>query len=556
MSSTSRLQARSHAGIVVAVAALLLAACAGGRYESRPSSAGEGFGSGAEVAEVELPPEATEYTTSSGSNGVRGGESARDAERILKDELLERGDQAEPDAALAATASWLLHTAYAGQNNTSDAAAAALAAQRFGFAGAMLGTVTGALGSEQGRGSLREILSQIPKNTPINRYGISAGRGQDVSVVFGLVDASLEDFPRSLAAGGSVRLKGSVGSRFERASVFATDPDGKTNELAMKTRDVDATLAFPSTGVYKLEILGYGATGPVVLVNVPINVGVVASRPVAADERADPNLSVEQAETILFALLNEERTKRGLASLAPDAELRRVALGHSTDMTEHRFFGHVSPTTGSPEDRVRAAQVRISKYGECVALESGPARAHRALMDSPAHRSAMLTPDFTHVGIGVSFVTTNGQRRLNATLLLGRRPPPEDARLSAEDALAAIQAARKARDLPALRADPVLTAAARVGAAASGSGKGPEESLAAVGRELQRQVNRTHTNRASCQLYVEIIDREQLAEIPLLQRADVVSVGVGTAPLTGDAGPKLGVVVLGDAGPGKPIACN
>jgi uncharacterized protein YkwD len=325
----------------------------------------------------------------------------------------------------------------------------------------------------------------------------------------------------------------------------------------MAARAIDAAVDFPAAGVYKLEVMGYGATGPVVLVNVPIHVGVSASAESSTRSEADPDLTTEDAEATLLQLLNEERKKRGLPPVAADAELRGVALAHSLDMAEHGFFGHVSPSTGTPENRVTAAHLRVSKVGECVALEITPAGAHRGLMDSPAHRAAMLEASFTHVGIGVAFVESGrSQRRLAATLLLGRRPPPEDARLSTAQTLEAIQGFRKAQNLPALNVDPVLAAAAAAGARALASGQYPSQALAAAGREMQAQVNRTRVNRSSCQLYLEVLDKFQLAEVPLLKRADILAVGIGTAPLAGADGPKLGVVLMADGGPGKTVTCN
>ena len=527
------------------VLSLLLAGCASGLHALGVT------------ANVEVPPDAKTYTTSKGSNGVRGGGSGKEAEALLETELEARGDAAEPDGALAATAAWALKAAY--EKQPVSGAATADAAHRFGFAGMTLGWIAGAVGEERTHASLKELVAQVPKNTPINRYGIMAGQGRDVVVVIGVVEATLDDFPRAVAPGGSLRLSGDISDRFERASVFSTTPDGQVKEHPMTDRDVDISVAFPSVGVYKLEVMGYGASGPVVLVNVPIHVGVAETADTTVTGEADPNLTIEEAEAAMLALLNEERTRRGLTPVAPDPELRALAVAHSTDMAEHRFFGHVSPTTGTPEDRVTKANLRVSKVGECVALEVSPAGAHRGLMDSPAHRAAMLEPAFTHVGVGVAFLdTAPGRRRLNVTLLLGRRPPPEDARMSESETLEAIQTLRKAQKLPPLRLDPVLAAAARAGGRAleTGVARTPEQALAASGREMQAQVNRTRMNRSSCQLYLEILDRNQLGEVPLLKRADVVTIGLGTAPFESESGPKLRVVLMADGGPKNPIACN
>lgn len=171
----------------------------------------------------------------------------------------------------------------------------------------------------------------------------------------------------------------------------------------------------------------------------------------------------------------------------------------------------------------------------------------------------MLDASFTHVGIGVAFTESiPGQRRLVATLVFGRRPSPDEARLSAEQVLEAIHALRKVRNLPELKVDPVLSAAAGAGgrALSNGSAKGSQQVVAVVGQEMQRQVNRSRTNRASCQLYAELFEREQLGDIPLLKRDDMLRIGVGTATIEDEKGAKLGLVLVTDAGPGKPVTCN
>ena len=540
--------------VVVAWGWVLLNGCGAG--PQRPGDAA-GAPDTAASGRVQLPPAATTYTTAPGSDGVRGGPNASAAQALLEEELTARGDKAEPDATLAATAASVLRSTYA--REPSSATAVTQAARRFGFAGMILASMVGSLADERVRTTLRGIIDQVPKNRPITRYGILAGEGQDVALVLGVVEASLEDFPRSVAPGGALRLEGEVSDRFRRASVFATHPDGKITEMPMKGRSVGAALAFPSAGVYELEVVGYGPTGPVVLVNVPVYVGVSeAPEAPAPSGEVDPNLTTEAAEAELFALIDAERSQRGLGKLQADAELRAVALAHSTDMAQNHFFGHVSPTTGTLDDRVRTARLKISRSGECVALDFSPAGAHRALMASPAHRASILDPLFTHVGIGVAFGTANGQRRLSVTLLFGRRPPPGDAKLGTNDVLAAIQAFRRAQKLPALRVDPVLNAAAGGGgkALADGSAKDMPQVLAAVGRELQRQVNRTRQNRRACQLFLELRDRQQLADVPLLKRADVVTIGLASVPLEDESGPKLGVVIMADGGPDKPITCH
>ncbi|HET9933679.1 MAG TPA: CAP domain-containing protein [Polyangiaceae bacterium] len=509
--------------------------------------------------EVEVPPYASAYSTDAGRSGVRGSEAATRAEHQLKEKLRQRGDgEAKPDAALAATAAWALKRAYANQN-LSDTRVLADAAMRFGFTGLVQGFAIMPLSDARAEELIGSMLAGVPGNSRVTRYGIVGGAGSDVAFLIGAVEASLEDFPRAVAPGGSLRLSGELDPRFERASVFSTNPSGETREIAMPSRKVEATLEFPLVGTYSLELMGYGSTGPVVLMNVPIRVGVEEAAESEGDVQVDPNLTPEKAQDELLSLLNTERVKHGLARVELDGELGAIALAHSEDMALHDFFGHVSPNTGAPEDRVRKADVRVSRVGECVALELTPERAHRGLLASPAHRAAMLDPRFTHVGIGVAFRGDEPPpRRLRVTLLLGRRVPPEETRQSAESVAAYVQSLRQSRKLGSVRVDPILTAVASAGttALANASDKSSRTALAASASELQRQVNRTKRSRSVCQSFVEVLEREELGSVGLLSDPDLASIGVGVVELTDAKGSRLGVLVAGEARPGSALRCR
>jgi uncharacterized protein YkwD len=107
------------------------------------------------------------------------------------------------------------------------------------------------------------------------------------------------------------------------------------------------------------------------------------------------------AERQLFDLVNEERVHGGLGVLVWDERLVPVARSHSEEMFRLRYFGHQSPVTGSPFDRLKAAGITYTRAGENLAYAQSVAVAHRALMDSPGHRENVLRPEFTRIGIGV-----------------------------------------------------------------------------------------------------------------------------------------------------------
>ena len=120
-----------------------------------------------------LPAEARGYSTAAGSDGVVGGEAAKDAARLLVAYLRERGDHAKPDAALSAAAAWILNGAYAGEDRL-DPRAIEAAAQRYGYAGLVLGAMAGPLNDHDAVVNIEQIVAQVPANHRVTRYGVRA----------------------------------------------------------------------------------------------------------------------------------------------------------------------------------------------------------------------------------------------------------------------------------------------------------------------------------------------------------------------------------------------
>jgi len=106
-------------------------------------------------------------------------------------------------------------------------------------------------------------------------------------------------------------------------------------------------------------------------------------------------------EQRMVDLVNQERTKNGLAPLTVDLELSRVAAIKSQDMADNNYFSHNSPTYGSPFDMMDKFNIKYLHAGENLAGNSSVESAHTALMNSSGHRQNILSPDFTHIGIGI-----------------------------------------------------------------------------------------------------------------------------------------------------------
>lgn len=122
----------------------------------------------------------------------------------------------------------------------------------------------------------------------------------------------------------------------------------------------------------------------------------------------------EAMERDFVRRINEERAKEGLPALYYRPHLRNTARFHSLDMAVNDFFGHDGPDGRHAQDRISAFDRRaiISFSAENVAMvevvngrwdprRDAVAHLHRNLMDSPGHRANILSPEATHVAIGV-----------------------------------------------------------------------------------------------------------------------------------------------------------
>jgi uncharacterized protein YkwD len=110
---------------------------------------------------------------------------------------------------------------------------------------------------------------------------------------------------------------------------------------------------------------------------------------------------MSQLEEEMVELINDERTRRGLEPLEPDDQLARVARRHSADMSARGYFSHNSPEGKDAFDRMRDANIRFRAAAENLARARTVASAHTGLMNSPLHRTNILSRKYGRVGIGI-----------------------------------------------------------------------------------------------------------------------------------------------------------
>jgi len=132
---------------------------------------------------------------------------------------------------------------------------------------------------------------------------------------------------------------------------------------------------------------------------------------------AEPN----DIERRAFEQTNIARVKNGLAPLAWDADVCRMARIHSESMSRQGYFSHVTPEGLRLRDRARDVGIlRYEVLGENIAFNQGfadpGAFAVERWMQSEKHRANILSPEFRAMAIG-SFVAADGSVYLTQTFI-------------------------------------------------------------------------------------------------------------------------------------------
>jgi uncharacterized protein YkwD len=282
---------------------------------------------------------------------------------------------------------------------------------------------------------LQPRLATVLRDGATARLGIgTAQRAGDTSgvVVFALQASGVSTLPipRAVAAGGRIVIDAVVDPRFHDPEVFVTHHGGQTEQLDLKSGRPGGFVAQIECGAHtgreQVEITASDAAGATVLANFPVWCG--ASPPLSMTVEAvvdDVPATAEEAERRLLASVNHDRAAAGLATLIWDDALAAVARAYSDEMRRTHVVAHISPTSGSAADRVRAAHIRTAVVLENVARAYGVDEAHQALMNSPGHRANLMSTLATHIGIGVAYGDgTSGRREMFITQVFTRVPPP------------------------------------------------------------------------------------------------------------------------------------
>jgi uncharacterized protein YkwD len=410
------------------------------------------------------PPPAKWFHTREDPKPVRGDHRA---EHVLEDVEAQiqraRSPELEGDGRLADMALELANSAEA-ERDALDGTTLALMSRARGLVNP-LPQVVFAMADTVEHAAARLLEKGIPwvAEYASTHYGLAATRrGSAWAAVLVLETRPVElaPLPVALDKPGSVTVDARLRADLVEPALVITQPDGTVEhpEPEHETRHLHMVLPL-SKGLWGLEVVGTGVHGPEVVANMAIAVGV----PMPEEYPREPNPTHEPAVLAqkLAALIAHDRARHGLRPLHVSVELGRVARAHSRDMREARFFGHISPTQGSPQDRVTRAGVSAWNVRENIARGYTAREIHTLLMLSPAHRAAILSAHVDEVGIGVASEPEGERPAFYVTELFAHAPVEIDHARAEAQLLARVAELREKRGLPALWRSDALDRAAR-----------------------------------------------------------------------------------------------
>lgn len=215
------------------------------------------------------------------------------------------------------------------------------------------------------------------------------------------------DLP-SVRSGDTVTLTGMAHVTLS-PTAYVIRPDGRVAEVRLGERsiapDTRLTATFPTT-LTGTTILEINDANGLAAINHPVY--EVGSFPLLPDftsfrERTilTRTISINRERAIWLRLVNDERARYNLPRVELDAALTSLAQGYADRMAHENFFGHVDPAGRTPDDRRIVGGIPFP-VGENLAKDVSTTSAHAGLMRSASHRSNILDPAWSIVGLGVA----------------------------------------------------------------------------------------------------------------------------------------------------------
>jgi len=244
----------------------------------------------------------------------------------------------------------------------------------------------------------------------LRRCGVASGVAPDGSQTLVVVTveafADLAPLPTRARTGQWLTLEAHLRAPATGASVVVLDAGGAPRTVSswIEGNVVRARFATERPGELDLQVVADLASGPRPVVEATVFVDEEPTRgvedsPAPGERDGAPDATPDDER--LARMITAARSSVGLAPLARDSRLDRIALDHASRMASARELAH-DAGDGDPLDRLHAAGFEPRNAGENVAHASSLPLAHRALWASPSHRLNLLGRGYDRMGIAVA----------------------------------------------------------------------------------------------------------------------------------------------------------
>jgi uncharacterized protein YkwD len=483
---------------------MLLVACGGAQHP----------GANAVAPAVEGVP----YDTAETQPAVLGAGDAAEIERALSDAARDAGLELRGDGRLARLAQ---------MSDSPDGVAELPArARELGLIEVALELHRIEAGGESLASALSARLREPLRALQPTHFGVfvepDAGAAR---VVLSRRPFTLAPIVRQYAVGAGVIVRGRLAAPYRNPKLVVSGPSGAVTLPAGEGPELELHVPLRDAGSYRIALHARGSERVEALAELIVSAGEPAS--VRAHASGSHARTPAELANALYARTEALRVAHGLPPLQRDAALQVRAEHDSAALA-----------AGAAAESLAAQRGGLML--RTVARGADETAVWSALVADGGLRTQLLSPEVTHVGIGVSAVSGG----FVATHVLARLALAVDDDLAPARVLAALNSNRVARAAPALRPDPQLTRVAHD--AAHELFAHPERSERAILDQAEHELDRFRLTYARvAALAIVVLDPLEAAALePALDpgaRAVGVAVVRGERP---DSNPGSVAVVL------------
>jgi len=157
----------------------------------------------------------------------------------------------------------------------------------------------------------------------------------------------------------------------------------------------------------------------------PLLIGLALLLPAAVPAPATAS-TASDAESILLKAVNYERTRRGLVQMRVDSRLYAIARDRSEYQASRDIGSHTHSGGRTVFDLIQSAGIKWYAAGEIIAqnryypsiTESAKA-AVRGWLNSPTHRSILLSKGYNYIGLGYAMNSGSERRYWTGVFMKG-----------------------------------------------------------------------------------------------------------------------------------------